>query len=211
MMQTLQRPRIKLVPAKWIFIGALLIMTGTILTVYLTGFNSSRSLVENAAISLSILSTICFGFLTASLYYGIKLKDDVGDLTRKVKWLSNSATEVVADVPDVAGKSGGKGSILPDLDIGDGADEIAAAVFAWIAVTITFIAFLFLFETVIWAFVLLIAAMLYWVFFRAVRLVLKNSPKCRGNFSKAALYGLGYTLLYSSWMYAILLCVKYLK
>ncbi len=186
-------------------------MTGTILTVYLTGFTSSRSILDNATISLSILCTIFFGFLTSSLYYGIKLKDDVGDLTRKIKWLNNTATEAVADVPDIAGKSGGKGSMLPDLDLGDGADEFAAAVFAWIAVTLAFIAFLFLFETVIWAFVLLLAAMLYWVFFRAVRLVLKNSPRCRGRFSKAAFYGLGYTLLYSSWMYVILLSVKFLR
>lgn len=209
-MQTLQRPKVKFIPAKWIFISALVIMGITILSVYLTGFTSSRSIVENATISVTVLSASFFVFLTSSLYYGIKLKDDMGDLTKKIKWLNNNTPEVVADIPDLSSKSEG-GSMLPDLDLADGADELAAAVFAWIAIAFAFIALLFLFENVILAFILLMAAMLYWIFFRAVRLVLKNSLRCRGNFPKAALYGFGYTLLYSSWIYAILLSVKFLK
>jgi heme O synthase-like polyprenyltransferase len=193
-------------PAKWIFISALLIMTATILTVYLTGLTSSRSILANATI-LTVLSSVFFLFLTSSLYRGIKLKDDVGDLTKKIKWRKDYSM----DVPAVSNSSEGKSSIIPDLDVGDGVEEIAAAVFFWIVATFVFIALLFLFETVIWVFILLLVAMLYWVFFRAVRLVLKNSARCRGKLSKAATYGLGYTLLYSSWMYAILLSVKYLR
>jgi len=67
------------------------------------------------------------------------------------------------------------------------------------------------FETVVWVMLMIFLGMLYWVFFRALRLVFKNSVKCKGDFSKSVLLGLGYTLLYTSWMYGIVFVATIIK
>ena len=62
-----------------------------------------------------------------------------------------------------------------------------------------------------WYFVIFLAAIFYWIFFRAMRLVFKYSIQCKGNFALSLKYSLLYTILYSSWIYAIIVILHYLK
>ncbi|UOX33300.1 hypothetical protein LXD69_14800 [Flavobacterium sediminilitoris] len=56
---------------KSIFIISLFVIGITILTVYLTGKNYNRTVTSNLYISLSIIGTILFFFMTYGLYKGI--------------------------------------------------------------------------------------------------------------------------------------------
>jgi hypothetical protein len=77
-------------------------------------------------------------------------------------------------------------------------------------VTILIAVFLWLFGAVLWTGIIVFMAMLYWIFFRALRLVFKNSNKCKDNLTTSVAYGLGYTTLYNFWIYGIILSTHYL-
>lgn len=69
---------------------------------------------------------------------------------------------------------------IPNLDdvgvagdfamIGEGFEGIILSIFIWILVTILIGLFLWVFGAVIWSGVIVFIAMLYWIFFRALRL-----------------------------------------
>jgi hypothetical protein len=59
--------------------------------------------------------------------------------------------------------------------------------------------------------VLTFIAMLYWIFFRALRLVFKNSNKSKGDLIESVKWGLTYTTLYNFWIYGIFMLTIYLK
>jgi hypothetical protein len=61
---------------KSVFIVSLLVIGITILTVYLTGVNYNRSLTSNLYLSLGIIATALFLFMTYGLYSGIGLIDN---------------------------------------------------------------------------------------------------------------------------------------
>ncbi|GAA4371648.1 hypothetical protein GCM10023186_00290 [Hymenobacter koreensis] len=62
-----------------------------------------------------------------------------------------------------------------------------------------------------WVVFLVFAAMLYWIFFRALRLVFRHSAECKGQLGKSIRYGLIYTLLYNGWLYSIILLGHYVR
>jgi len=80
----------------------------------------------------------------------------------------------------------------------------------WFLFSIALMVFMWLFSALMWTMVLVFVAMLYWIFFRALRLVFKNSNKCKGNLASSAAYGIGYTILYNFWIYGIILAAHYL-
>ncbi|NRS93227.1 hypothetical protein HNQ03_002314 [Chryseobacterium sp. 16F] len=51
--------------------------------------------------------------------------------------------------------------------------------------------------------------MLYWVFFRALRLVFSKYPDTQGKLEFAALYSLGYTFLYVGWFFIIVYLTEF--
>ncbi len=186
----------RLVTSRSVFVVTLLVAVLTIISVWLFGMEQHRSIYKNSLLSTSMLSMAFFLFLTIGLYRGIKLRDNIGKLTDRVK---------PARFPDLADAS-------TSFEFMAGADSIEGllvSIVLWI-VAIILIALLFwLFGTFIWTGIILFMAMLYWIFFRALRLVFKNSNKCRGNLLKSMAYGLGYTVLYNCWIYAVILTVHY--
>lgn len=62
-----------------------------------------------------------------------------------------------------------------------------------------------------WYLILFLAAIFYWILYRAVRLVLKYSMRCQGNLALSLRYSLFYTFLYSFWMYGIILALHYIQ
>jgi len=56
---------------------------------------------------------------------------------------------------------------------------------------------------------LLLLAILYWIFFRGLRLVFKNSRICQGNFMLSLRYALGYTTFSTLWLIVILFFIEH--
>ena len=182
---------------KSVFTVSLIVIGITILTVYLTGINYNRSLTSNLYISLSIIATSLFLFMTYGLYRGIRLKDnfpkfknfETGDI------ISQSGT-----MPD-----------LPNIDVGDGIGGLILSIILWIGMTILFAILLILLEAVFWVSIFIILAMMYWVFFRALKLVFTKSPDTKGDIGISAVYSLVYTSLYTGWIFGIVYLTQILK
>jgi len=186
------------VTSRTIITVSIIVAVLTILSIWFFGLGQHRTIFENSLLSTSILSIAFFLFLTIGLYKGIKLKDDIGKITDKIK---------IDKMPDLS-----TGLELPgDIpDAGEGFAGIILGILAWFLVSILLLLFIWFFGAVFWTMILVFAAMLYWILFRALRLVFKNSNKCKENLSRSVAYGLGYTTLYNFWIYGIILATHYL-
>jgi hypothetical protein len=56
---------------------------------------------------------------------------------------------------------------------------------------------------VFWFSLFVILTMLYWVFFRALKLVFNKSNETKGEIGLSMLYSLGYTILFTGWIFGI--------
>lgn len=191
----------KIIDSKNIFIITLLVIVLTILSVWFYGIGKHKTVIENSLLSTSILSIAFFLFITIGLYKGIKLKDTIGKITDH---LSTKKTSFLKDIE----ASGFNGSDF-DIDTDDGIGGIILSIFLWIIATLVISYLFFILGTIIWFSIVLFIAMLYWIFFRALRLVFKKSAVCNGNFEKSVFYGFTYTLLYNFWIYGIILLTKF--
>lgn len=185
----------KLVTSKSVIKVTILVTVLTILSIWLFGLGQHRTIFENSILSTTILSIAFFLFLTVGLYKGVKLKDDIGKLIDNLK---------VSEIPSLSG------STSDLIDVGEGIEGIILSIVLWVITTILIGIFLWLFSAILWTGIVVFVAMLYWIFFRALRLVFKNSNKCKGNLATSITYGLGYTTLYNFWIYGIILGAHYL-
>lgn len=186
-----------LINARTIFISTVLVAVSLTLIIYLTGLKQHRSLYLNSLISTTVLSILFLGLITNGLYYGWKLKDDLGNfMSRFDQWKMPEKASMDVSLPDADGcAESAEGALLGFL--------------AWIIIGL-FGAFLFwLLGAVIWAVILVTAGILYWIIFRAFRLIFKHSMKCRGNLKKSFSVALLFTLLYNGWIYAIIFSTHY--
>lgn len=174
-----------LVNSRKIFQITILVIVLTTLIVWLTGLSQNRTFHKNLFLINIILASTFFLFLCINLYQGIKIQDSFGDIRKKNKPLSiKKITEYLPNIFDFAG---------------DGIDSFIISVLLWILVSIILVVFIWLFGSVIWTLLLWLIALLYWIFFRALRLVFKNSNTCRGNLGRSIIFSLTYTLMYIFW------------
>lgn len=184
------KPKQPYLKGKSIFIVSLLVIVVTVLTIYLTGINYNRSLTTNLYASLAIIGTALFLFMTYGLYKGVDVVDDFPNY-RNFK----SGEFYSGDLPlDVE---------MPDADVGDGCEGIVVAILMWIAMTILLFVLLIIFEVVFWVSLFVILMMLYWVFFRALKLVFSKSKDTQGDIGFSVLYAFGYTALYVGWIFGV--------
>ena len=191
------KPQKTYLKGKSVFIVSLLVIGITILTVYLTGENYNRTVTTNLYLSLSIIGTVLFLFMTYGLYYGIGLKDNFPKFRefKTGEFIANSGT-----APD-----------LPSLEVGDGIGGLIMSILLWIGMTILIFVLLILLEAFFWVSIFIILAMLYWVFFRALRLVFSKSPKTKDDIGISAIYSLTYTALYLGWIFGIVYLTEILR
>ncbi len=189
----------RLITYKTLFITTLAVIPLTIVSVWLFGLGQHRTLFQNSILSTSILSAAFFMFLTIGLYKGIKLKDDLGKIIEPETIDKMTKNLEGIDFPDE----------FPDLD--DGIGGILIGILIWFFIAILLVLFITILGGFFWVMILAFVAMLYWIFFRAIRLVFKNSNKCKGDLPASVLYGLGYTILYNFWIYLIILSTHYLS
>lgn len=185
------------VKGRTIFITTLLVIGLTIITVFLTGINFHRSLSDNFYISLSIIATALFIFLLYGLYTGLRLLDDPPKFG---KYQPGSILAHSSYTPNFGA-----------VDVGEGLAGILLSILLWIAMAISFVVFLLVLEALVWISIVIIMAMLYWLFMRAFKLVLHKSSKTKGDLAKSVLYSFGYTLLYCGWLFGIVLVSQLFK
>lgn len=188
----------RLIKSKHVFKISLIVTALTILGVYFWGLGRHNTFFENSIISTTILSMAFFSFITIGLFNGVKLKDNLGQIFDPYKSVNT---------PNISPNLASSGP----LDSGEGIAGIVVSILLWIFIAIVFSIALWIFSTVIVITILTFIAMLYWVFFRALRLVFKNSNKSKGNLIESLKWGLTYTTLYNFWIYGIFILTDYLK
>ncbi|WP_438422812.1 hypothetical protein [Aquimarina macrocephali] len=184
---------------KSVFIVSLLVIGTTILTVYLTGINYNRNLTSNLYLSLGIIASILFLFMTYGLYKGIGLIDNFP------KFKNFKSGDYIADsgtVPDFD---------LPDIDVGDEIGGLILSILLWIGMTILFVFLLIVLEAIFWFSIFIILVMLYWVFFRALKFVFSKSINTKENIGISVVYALTYTTLYTGWIFGIVYLTQIIK
>lgn len=181
---------------KSVFIVSLLVVGLTISIVYLTGINHNRTVTSNFYLSLLIIETALFLFMTYGLYKGVGLKDNFPKVTgfKPGKILSSGT------VPD-----------LPGIDVGDGIGGVIVSIVLWVGITILVFILLIVLETVLWFSFFILLAMLYWVFFRALKFVFSKSKDTKGKIGVSALYSLAYSALYLGWIFGIVYLAETLR
>lgn len=188
----------RLIETKALFTVSLIVAVLTILGVYFWGLGQHYTFFENSIISTTILSIAFFSFITAGLYHGIKLKDNLGQIVDKFK---------IIDTSDLSLDLASSGPV----EVGEGLGGIIISILLWILMAVVLSAVLWIFSNVLIIVVLAFIAMLYWVFFRALRLIFKNSNRSKGDLPESIKWGLTYTILYNFWIYGIFLLTIYLK
>lgn len=175
---------------KTVFIVSLVVIGATFLTVWLTGINYNREITSNLYLSLSIIGFILFVFMAYGLYHGIGLEDNFPKYKnyKKGEFLNYSA-------PGSFGNS--------DADVGEGIAGILISIVLWVIMTVAIILSIILLEAIFWFSLFIIVMMLYWVFFRALKLVFNKSHKTVGGLLLSISYSLTYTALYLGWIFAI--------
>jgi ABC-type multidrug transport system fused ATPase/permease subunit len=185
----------KLIGTKDVFTISLIVATLTVLGVYFGGLGRHATFFENSIISTTVLSIAFFSFITIGLFNGIKLKDNLGQIVDRFKSVDTSnVSSALSSGP---------------LDVGDGIAGIILSVLLWIVMAVVFSIALWIFSNVVVVAVLTFISMLYWVFFRALRLVFKNSNRSKGDLLESMKWGLTYTLIYNFWIYGICFLTSY--
>lgn len=171
-----------------------------IVSVWLSGKGDHRSLFQNSLVSTSILTGVFFLFISSGLYYGFKLKDNVGPILNQERIKKYSDKTPAIDSFD-----------FDPPAVGDGIGRAILSVVLWFVFSIVLVFLSYFIGLFFWSAILFLAAMLYWIFFRAVRHVFKNSGKCKGNIVKSLGFGAFYSFLYVSWIYGIIFLINYIN
>jgi hypothetical protein len=187
------------ITTKSAFTITLIVIALTIIIVWLQGLHLERSILRNSFLSTAILSSFLFLFMSIGLYRGYKLKDNVGKITDTFKPNSDSSDD--SWVPE--------SSIALDIDMGDGIEGAILSIVIWILATFVIGILLVFFGNFIWFSVLLLLAILYWIFFRGLRLVFKKSPICQGDFLLSIKYAFVYTCLSTLWLVVVLFVLEH--
>lgn len=139
-------------------------------------------------------------FITTGLYNGWKLKDTVGKFKLSYKF---------SKPPDLSAFDG-SGLDCPDLGDND-FGAVLVSIFLWIVIAMVGSVLLYYAGGLLWLTIMSIAAILYWIIFRAFRLVFRNSGKCRGQLITSLTIAIGYTILYNFWIFGIILLTRFLS
>ncbi len=219
MMKPAREPRYPVWSTRIVLLLSLsVIVTITVLVFVL----SDRSVFVESQITLTIISLCLFAFLTTGLYRGVRLERPAKDeLDRSIqqfdsrdqaagpRWSDFFGFLLSFSPPDLSHVS------LPHIDlagVSDAGDDLVGCLLTlvlWIGVLILLTILLWVLAQVIAA-LPVFAVVLYWVFYRALRVVFAKSRACRGRLLRSIEYGLLYTLLYTGWIFALLWIGRYL-
>ena len=186
----------KLLFGKTLFIAFACTIGLTVLLVYLTGLSTHRSMVDNSLISVSLLAAFLFLFLTFGLFNGLDVLDNY-EHKLKLVW-KKAKKRVPENYLDI-------GDTDISLDGGDGIAGIILAIIVWVFVSIILVFLLVFMQAIAWMSIVLLVLAFYWIMIRALKLIFSKSEECEDDLSKSMIYAMGYTVLYTGWIYGIIL------
>ena len=207
----------------WSTKAILLISLPVVVTIAVLVFVlSDRSLFVQTELTLLIISLCLFAFLTIGLYRGVRLERPEKDqLNRSIVqfesrdgasgpwWRDLPYFLLSINPPDLSRVELPHVGLPHDVDIEDDLLGCLGAIILWIAAALLLMVLLWLLTQFIAA-LPVFAAVLYWIFYRALRVVFARSRACKGRLLPSMGYGLFYTVLYSGWMLALLSIVHFL-
>ena len=189
------------IKGKTIFYLFMLVNMIVILTVWIIGLDVHRTISNNALYSLTIITIIFFTFVTYGLYKGVGLTDNFGTIKRKIGFVEPSG--ISGDIP------------TGDMSVGELASEglegIVVGILLWIGILILTVILVFFFETIVFAGLAIFTGILYWIFYRATRLILRYSRLTKNNLNKSMWIGFKYSIMYSGWIYSIIWIIQWIK
>ena len=193
----------------------LIVVILTILGVYFWGLGHHRTFFENSMMSTTVLAIAFCSFTTIGLYRGVKIRNDVGKLTNlyQSKFLRSNYFSSASKKPGTTHSSSSYEwlNLVDATPDGDDIVGIILAIIVWLLVAVILAFALAFIGDLLIVSMLAFAGMLYWIFFRALRLVFKNSNRSKGDLLESLKWGLVYTFLYSGWIYGIFILVEFIK
>ena len=154
-------------------------------------------MTSNFYLSLGIIATTLFLFMTYGLYTGIGLIDNFP------KFRNFKKGDILGHtIPDFD---------TPDMDVGEGIGGLISSILLWVGMTILLIVLLIVLEAIFWFSLFIILTMLYWVFFRALKFVFRKSKDTKGAIGISVVYALTYTILYIGWIFGIVYLTEIIK
>jgi len=172
-----------------------------IITTLLVFYFSTRSFVTELTIALGIIAAGLFVFLAIGLYVGAQLEQptktapealDLGTVDPGLVGLP------MINVPDIN---------LDIPDIGDAGNDLVGclvSIVVWIAISLLLMLLFWLLVQLFAIALPWILLALYWMFYRALKLVLDKAPQTRGQLGPSIGYALLYTALYTGWLFMVL-------
>jgi hypothetical protein len=179
--------------SKTTFLFSGLIALAVVLIVWLSGLKSHRDIIQNALLSTTIVFILLSIFLSSCLYFGLKLKYKEKNFFDQLK---------SAKYPNL-----GNGDFFSFFEGGDG---IISSILIGLVIGLVLVFLTWMFGMVLWGFLIGLFAFLHWVFYRSIRIVLKNVSRCKKNVFKSILLGFFYSVIFSSLAYLLLFLLNYL-
>jgi len=164
-----------------------------IVTAALVFLTNKRSIYDELEITVAIIAFALFIFLTYGLYNGATI---VGKpIFPKLKQIDTSGMDFTGD--------------LTGIELGEGIFGIIGTILLWIVLAIVIVLLLSFILTVLWSAILIFAFVLYFLFFRALRIVFLKSKICKGDLGMSLKYSFLYSILYTGWIFGITMLTKY--
>jgi hypothetical protein len=214
---TSPRPRSPLLSVRAFTLVTLPVVAAIALIVF---WRSTSPAIVELQITLYFVAAVLFVFLAIALYQGVRVQRSRADRPAwRPLWRRNKNERPLITADDALDVAGVAADVLSGIDVkdidlpdlSDGGDDLAGCLLAivlWIGVTLLIIIVLPILIEVAWAAVFVFIAVLYWIFYRALRVVFMQSRQCRGNWPRSLGYAALYTLLYTGWLFVVVLIVK---
>lgn len=177
-------------------------LVGFALTAGLVLLMGPGRLITRLEVTLAVVAGALFLFLSVGLHSGarVRKREDVAGELKTV------------GMPESVGET----DVGSWFDIGAGADDLGCAgVILWLlALLLVPVVMVFLFVVVAnvgLVLFFLVALTTGWLFQRALRQVFARSRRCRSDLAASLLYAGWYTLLYTGWLFAVLVLVDRLN
>ncbi len=181
-------------------------------------WRSASPFIVELQITLYIVAAVLLGFLMIALYKGTRVQRSPTDRPvwrslrnrfKRPKISADDAVDAASMIDDVASSIDIPNIDLPDLS--DSGNDLLGCLFSivlWVIVAALIVILLPIIIEVAWAVLFLLIAVLYWIFYRALRIVFIYSRRCHGNWLRSTGYAGFYTLLYTGWSFVVVQIIK---
>lgn len=159
---------------------------------------STRSFFAELQFTLLCIAAVLFLFLASGLYKGVRIKREAAK-----NW-SHTRSGALRSRVSFSDLLQGFGHIdLGSVDLGDDPMSGCITAIVWFIISIVVLLLLALLVQAAWIVLVVLLVQLYWVFYRALRIVFLRSRCCKDNVWLSLRTATIYTALYTGWIFAL--------